>query len=155
MSVGNRCERALNCSFRALSVQGGARLQAVDAKVLPLKHQRVGPHPAPKFVTVNNRRSRQGGRGRRNGQRPGTVSSVSGHHSADLGGAMAASLVFRQHESAQHYLHKSWQDIALAAAVTFINEYFDFPMVQVTILDRDEQHTIAAVGTSPGSPPPH
>ena len=59
----------------------------------------------------------------------------------------------RQHASARHYLRKPSEDTALQTAVTLIGEHFDFPMVQLNIVDQQQQHTIVAVGTGLDSLP--
>ncbi|SDO62386.1 EAL domain, c-di-GMP-specific phosphodiesterase class I (or its enzymatically inactive variant) [Nakamurella panacisegetis] len=59
----------------------------------------------------------------------------------------------RQHASARHYIDKTTHSVALDESVRLIGNWFQFPMVQVNVLDMRNQHTIAAVGTPLGITP--
>ncbi len=57
----------------------------------------------------------------------------------------------QQNASARHYLKQSISETAIQAALAMTAGYFDFPMVQLNVVDANFQHTIGSVGTALGT----
>lgn len=59
----------------------------------------------------------------------------------------------RQHHSARHYLGGVGPETTLQNAVHLTARHFDFPFVQLNVLDRSHQHTVVAHGSEPSTIP--